>query len=63
MQRHARTLMLLETVIDFILINAAFALAYYIRYELRFPITVAEANYVAYQEYIPITILLSIGLL
>ncbi len=63
MQRHARTLMFLETVIDFILINAAFALAYYIRYELRFPITVAEANYVAYQEYIPITILLSIGLL
>src|SRR5581483_5151299 len=63
MQRHARTLMLLETVIDFILINAAFALAYYIRYELRFPITVAEANYVAYTEYIPITLLLSVGLL
>jgi exopolysaccharide biosynthesis polyprenyl glycosylphosphotransferase len=55
--------MFLQASIDFVLINAAFALAYYIRYELRFPITVAEANYVAYTEYIPITLLLSVGLL
>jgi exopolysaccharide biosynthesis polyprenyl glycosylphosphotransferase len=63
MQKHARTLMFIQASIDFVLINAAFALAYYIRYELRFPITVAEANYVAYTEYIPITLLLSVGLL
>lgn len=63
MQKHARTLMFLQAGIDFLLINAAFALAYFIRYELRFPITVAEANYVAYTEYIPITLLLSVGLL
>ncbi len=55
--------MFLQAGIDFILINAAFALAYFIRYELRFPITVAEANYVAYTEYIPITVGLSVGLL
>lgn len=55
--------MVIQAGIDFILINAAFALAYYIRYELRFPITVAEANYVAYTEYIPISLLLSAGLL
>lgn len=63
MQKHARPLMVIQAGIDFILINAAFALAYYIRYELRFPITVAEANYVAYTEYIPISLLLSAGLL
>ena len=55
--------MYLQAGIDFVLINAAFALAYYIRYELRFPITVAEANYVAYTEYIPITLMLTAGLL
>lgn len=63
MQKHARNLMFLQAGLDFLLINAAFALAYFIRYELRFPITVAEANYVAYTEYIPITLLLSAGLL
>ncbi len=55
--------MLLQAGIDFVLINAAFWLAYIVRYELRFPITVAEANYVAYTEYIPISLLLSAGLL
>ena len=63
MQRHARALMYLQIGIDFILINAAFLLAYLIRYELRFPITVAEANYVAYTEYIPISLMLATGLL
>lgn len=63
MLRHARTLMLLQATIDFVLINAAFWLAYIVRYELRFPITVAEANYVSYTEYIPISIGLSVFLL
>lgn len=63
MQRYAHTLMLIQAGIDFVLINAAFALAYMIRYDLRFPITVAEANYVAYDQYIPISLLLSLGLL
>ena len=63
MQKYARKLMFLQAGIDFLLINTAFAFAYFIRYELRFPITVAEANYVAYTEYIPISLLLSAGLL
>lgn len=63
MQRHARALMLLQATIDLFLINGAFWLAYYVRYELRFPITVAEANYVRYTEYIPISLLLGVGLL
>jgi exopolysaccharide biosynthesis polyprenyl glycosylphosphotransferase len=63
MQRHSRTLMLIQAGIDFVLINVAFWLADIIRYELRFPITVAEANYVAFTEYIPISLLLSLGLL
>lgn len=63
MQRHARNLMFLQAGIDFFLIHVAFWLAYIVRYELRFPITVAEANYVSYTEYIPISLLLSVGLL
>lgn len=63
MKRHSQTLMILQAGIDFVLINAAFWLAYIIRYEFRFPITVAEANYVAYTEYIPISLLLSLFLL
>ncbi|OQY86476.1 MAG: hypothetical protein B6D41_13375 [Chloroflexi bacterium UTCFX4] len=63
MQQHARALMFLQVGIDFAFINVAFALAYFIRYEMRFPVTVAEANYVAYTEYIPITLALSAGLL
>ena len=63
MQRHARTLMLIQAALDLLLINAAFLLAYYVRYELRFPITVAEANYVEYNQYIPISLIVSIGLL
>ncbi len=55
--------MLVQVGIDFLLINAAFWLAYIVRYEFRFPITVAEANYVRYTEYIPISLLLSVGLL
>jgi exopolysaccharide biosynthesis polyprenyl glycosylphosphotransferase len=63
MQRHARALRFMQAAIDFLLINVAFLLAYLIRYEFRFPITVAEANYVAYTEYIPISLMLSVGLL
>lgn len=63
MRRHARALLILQIGLDFALIQAAFALAYFVRYELRFPITVAEANHVAITEYIPISLALSIGLL
>lgn len=63
MQRHARPLIFIETVLDFALINAAFAVAYLVRYNFHFPLTVAEANYINYSEYIPISLGLSLGLL
>jgi exopolysaccharide biosynthesis polyprenyl glycosylphosphotransferase len=63
MQRYARVLMLTQVFLDFVLINVAFALAYYLRYDLHFPVTVAEANYVQYRVYIPISLGLSLGLL
>jgi exopolysaccharide biosynthesis polyprenyl glycosylphosphotransferase len=63
MPRYARALMSLEAIFDLLLINAAFAVAYHIRYTLRFPLTVAEANYIDYSQYIPISIGLSLGLL
>ncbi len=63
MQRHARALVITQAILDFLLINAAFAMAYYVRYQLHFPVTVAEANYIGYREYIPISLALSLGLL
>ncbi len=63
MQRHARILMITEALLDFVLINTAFALAYYVRYILHLPLVVNEYNYVQYQVYIPISLGLSLGLL
>lgn len=63
MHRYARTLLILETILDFLLINGAFGVAYFIRYILRVPLTVAEANFINYSEYIPISLGLSLGLL
>ncbi len=63
MHRHTRLLMLIHALLDFILINAAFALAYYVRYVLHIPLTVAEANYIEFSQYIPISLGLSLGLL
>lgn len=63
MQRHARALLITQAILDFLLINVAFALAYIVRYQLHFPLTVAEANYIGYREYIPISLAVSLGLL
>ncbi|MGB8646067.1 MAG: sugar transferase [Anaerolineae bacterium] len=63
MQRHTRVLMLIHALLDFVLMNVAFGLAYGIRYILHFPSTVLETNYIQYQAYIPISLALSLGLL
>lgn len=63
MYRFQRQLVTIQIIIDFILMNVAFALAYYVRYYLRFPVTVAEENFIPYTAYIPISLLLSIGLI
>ncbi len=63
MQHYARILMIIESLLDFVLINVAFVLAYYVRYVLNLPLDVNETSYVQYQVYIPISLGLSVGLL
>jgi exopolysaccharide biosynthesis polyprenyl glycosylphosphotransferase len=48
---------------DIVLINIAFAISYYIRYELQWIRTVAEAYYVPFREYIPVSLVLTVILL
>lgn len=59
----SRTLSLTLVLTDIVLINLAFALAYWIRYELQWIRAVDEANYVPYREYLPISLLLTVILL
>jgi exopolysaccharide biosynthesis polyprenyl glycosylphosphotransferase len=63
MYRFQRQLVTVQIATDLILMNVAFAVAYYVRYYLRFPVTVAEENFIPYTDYIPISILLSLGLI
>jgi exopolysaccharide biosynthesis polyprenyl glycosylphosphotransferase len=48
---------------DVILINVAFVLSYYMRYELQWIRAVAEAYYVPFGAYVPVSILLTVILL
>jgi len=48
---------------DIVLINVAFAIGYWIRYELQWIRIVDEANYVPYSEYLPIGLLLTVILI
>jgi len=50
-------------VTDIVLINIAFVIAYYIRYELQWIRAVAEAYYVPFGEYIPVGLILTVILL
>lgn len=50
-------------VTDIILINIAFVISHYIRYELQWVRAVAEAYYVPFREYIPIALVLTVILL
>ena len=50
-------------VTDIVLINIAFVIAYYIRYELQWIRAVAEAYYVPFREYIPVGLILTVILL
>lgn len=50
-------------VTDVLLINVAFAIAYFMRYELEWIRAVAEAYYVPYRAYIPVSLLLTVILL
>jgi len=48
---------------DIVLINVAFALSYYIRYELQWIRDVAEAFYVPFRAYVPVSLALTAILL
>jgi exopolysaccharide biosynthesis polyprenyl glycosylphosphotransferase len=50
-------------VTDVILINIAFVLSYYLRYELQWIRAVEEAYYVPFNAYIPVSIILTLILL
>ena len=50
-------------ITDVILINVAFVLSYYIRYELQWIRAVAEAYYVPFRAYIPVSFLVTVILL
>jgi exopolysaccharide biosynthesis polyprenyl glycosylphosphotransferase len=59
--RRWSTLILVLT--DVILINVAFVLSYHMRYELQWIRAVAEAYYVPFDAYVPVSILLTVILL
>lgn len=50
-------------VTDVILINIAFVLSHYLRYELQWIRAVAEAYYVPFRAYVPVSIILTLILL
>ena len=49
----------LEILIDALLINLGFSLAYWIRYELQWPTPVAAQNYEPFNTYIPMGLILT----
>ena len=63
LHRYKRLLYFSLILSDVISINVAFALAYWVRYELQWIRAVEEANYVPYIEYLPLSLLLTAVLL
>jgi exopolysaccharide biosynthesis polyprenyl glycosylphosphotransferase len=51
---------LVSALADLLLINVAFTLGYVMRYELNIGGEVLELNYVAYSEYVPVQLMLSV---
>lgn len=62
-RQYRRWLLLSLVLSDIVLINVAFAIGYWIRYELQWIRIVDEANYVPYSEYLPIGLLLTVVLI
>jgi exopolysaccharide biosynthesis polyprenyl glycosylphosphotransferase len=59
-ERYRRLLSTAVTITDVLLINLAFAIAYWLRYGLQWFATVDEANFVPYTTFIPISLALTI---
>ena len=62
-RQYRRWLYLSLILSDVILINLAFAVAFWMRYDLQFLRAVDEANYIPYTEYIPIGLMLTVILI
>jgi exopolysaccharide biosynthesis polyprenyl glycosylphosphotransferase len=62
-ERYRRYLSIAAVVTDVILINLAFAIAYWLRYDLQWFAVVDEANLVPYRVFIPISLTLTVLLL
>ena len=62
-ERYRRLLSIAVTVSDVLLINLAFAIAYWLRYDLQWFASVDEANFVPYRAFIPISLTLTVLLL
>ena len=59
-ERYRRLLSTAVTITDVLLINLAFAIAYWLRYGLQWFATVDEANFVPYTTFIPISLALTL---
>jgi exopolysaccharide biosynthesis polyprenyl glycosylphosphotransferase len=62
-ERYRRYLSTAVIITDVLLINLAFAIAYWMRYELQWFASVDEANFVSYSAFIPISLALTVLLL
>ncbi len=62
-KKYGRLLALGQALADAVLINVAFAISYWVRYELQWIRAVDEANYVTYRAYVPMSLMLTAILL
>ena len=62
-ERYRRLLSIAVAVTDVLLINLAFAVAYWMRYDLQWFASVDEAYFVPYSRFIPISLALTVLLL
>jgi len=62
-ERYRRYLAIAVIITDVLLINLAFAIAYWLRYELQWFAAVDEANFVLYKAFIPVSLTLTLVLL
>ena len=62
-ERYRRYISTAVLVSDVVLINLAFAIAYWLRYDLQWFASVDEANFVPYSVFIPISLTLTVLLL
>jgi hypothetical protein len=58
--RYRRYLSITVAVLDVLLINLAFGIAYWLRYGLQWFAEVDEANFVPYGAFIPIVLTLTV---